>query len=199
MSRTTTKGKPSAARTKLDEIEVALAEVAGQEAKVRARITEAEAKAAGLRAELADRIAAGGPVGLDVTADDMETRTLHGDLARAESEAQGGKWKATLAGLQRRRERLESERTLQVRDNLDALVAELAAEAATVRERLDAALAEVDAVRGEWGRLAGAWLALERAGHLQSSMRLDIPDFPVKVGDLADPVPRILADVVEAA
>ena len=194
----TTAKKPSTARRKLADVESKLAEVAAQEAGVRAEQAAVARKADDLGRQIEESIRDGGPVGDDVTAQDLAVRSMHAEYAQADARARSPHWKRTLAGLASRRSKLEGERTLIVRDNLPALIAELASEAHGVGERTRAAFAAVEAARAEWAGIDRAWRSLERDGHLTGPVgRLDAPPFPIRsgdVGDVVDPIPRVVAD-----
>lgn len=185
-------------RRKLDAL---LADEAKVTEAMRALDLEAQAQDAALvaaREELAQAVEADG-LNLDGSAGSERQRKAHDALTRAEARSGSQVRGARHEGLRRKRDRIVSERVAFVHDNLGVLAADLGREASDVRERLDVLLAAVADVNAEWTRLGSAWLALETAGNLQRQMRLDIPAFPVKVGDVVDPVPRVLADVIGAA
>jgi chromosome segregation ATPase len=178
-----------------------LAELQNRHAAIERRITElrtyqaeAETEVKRLQEKLVDALEEDGEAVDGSVQSGSNSQKVHSQLARARARADEP-WSEKLQAAQRSRDKAQAEIEQHVRDNFDALAEELTPEALKARDRVLAALSDLDNAASEWHAVEHKFTALLTA--IPGTNGQDIPQLSLdtrklRSGPIVAPIPNSL-------
>lgn len=180
--------------SKLARVDIQIRLVDAKSSRVGLEHEALQLRVAALQNEIAESLAADGEATDGSPASETQ-RKLMGELAAIEARVSDRSWGLKLEGLRRRKLTLEAERQRIAVEREADLISELHHDGEELHAELVAAVEAIYPLRDRWAALAGAYREFEAArGGPRVTGRLDVPPFPVELGQLPEPVPTALSE-----